>query len=501
MNNFIIKEIINDINKGLPIDKLKFRFAPEPNGVLHLGHVKAIYINFYLAKYFNSKIYLRLDDTNPNSENIYFVKNIIKNIKWLGYEYSRITYTSDYFGILYNMAKNMIKNGKAFIETKYGKKIDDIDKNLFYFKYMKLGHYKDNDFVLRAYTDKSLPNYHIKNPVMYRIRHKKHYRTANKWYIYPTYDWAHGQSDYIEKISHSLCSIEFQNHRPLYNWFINNIYNKEYNFYKPKQIEFSRLNINNIITSKRYFNLLLRKKIIKSFNDPRLITLDSFKMKNYNPEYIIDFIKINGFTKRNTNIELEKFESYIKNRIIKITKIIMAIKNPIKVILKNFSKTKNNTINIDNKYKISISKVIYIDKEDFKIKHNNNFFRLSFKNYVRLKYYYAIKAYKIKKYKNKITKIYCKIYKNINKNRIRSTIQWVSFKNKKSTYIYDYKYLYIKNNKIYNNKDIKIKKFYIDKNIYYNLKLKKNYQFLRIGFFNYFKKNSFLKLFNMKKKY
>ncbi|WGH24904.1 MAG: glutamate--tRNA ligase family protein [Candidatus Shikimatogenerans bostrichidophilus] len=499
MNNFIIKEIINDINKGFPVYKLKFRFAPEPNGVLHIGHLKAIYINFYLAKYFKTKIYLRFDDTNPKNENIYFVNNIINNIKWLGFKYNKITYTSNYFDILYKMAVNMIINNKAYIESINKKKIYDIDKILFIFNNMKIGRYNNNDFVLRAKTINNLPNYHIKDPIMYRIIKKKHYRTNYKWCIYPTYDWAHGQSDYIEKISHSLCSIEFQNHKPLYNWFINNIYNKKYNIYKPKQIEFSRLNISNTITSKRYLNILKKKKIIKNYKDPRLMTLNSLIYKGYNPKNLIDFIKKNGFTKRNTNITIDEFNNYIKNKIINKTKIIMGVRKPIMIILKNFYKKKY--IYINNSYKILISKKIYIEEEDFCIKHNSNFFRLSFKNYVRLKYYYPIKAYKIKinKYGKKI--IYCNIYKYINTNKIKSTIQWVSSINKKNMYINDYKYIYINNNKLFNCNSLNKKKIIIDKYLYNNLKLNNNYQFLRIGFFNYCKINNFIKIFYFKKKY
>ncbi|MDH3005015.1 MAG: glutamate--tRNA ligase family protein [Candidatus Shikimatogenerans sp. JK-2022] len=501
MNNFIIKEIYKDIYNGLSKNKIRFRFAPEPNGVLHIGHVKAIYINFKLAKEFNSKIYLRFDDTNPKNENFYYVKQIINNIKWLGFKWDKLSFTSDYFPILYKWAKILIKKNKAYIQyihnnNKYN--IYDIDKNLYYFKKMKLGKYKENFCVLRAKLD--FTNYHLKDPIMYRIIKKKHYRTKKKWCIYPTYDWAHGQSDYIEKISHSLCSIEFQNHKPLYNWFINNVYNKKFNYLKPKQIEFSRLNIVDTITRKRQLNLLFKKKIIKKYEDPRLSTINSFKYKGYKSIYLINFIKKIGFTKRNYNISINKLNLEIKKDLIKRSKKIMVILNPIKLIITNFKNKYIKWIKFNNKYKIPFTREIYIEYDDFKLKHDKNFFRLSLKNYVRLKYAYIIKAYKIIKYKNNIKYIYCKIYKNINKTKIKSTIQWVSYNFKYKINILDYKYIYFKKKKIYNINSLKYIKGYTDISIK-KLKIKKIYQFLRIGFFYLKKINNFIKILYMEKKY
>ncbi|MDH3004316.1 MAG: glutamate--tRNA ligase family protein [Candidatus Shikimatogenerans sp. JK-2022] len=506
MNNFITKIINKDINYGLPKNKIKFRFAPEPNGFLHIGHVKAIYINFKLAEYFNSKIYLRFDDTNPNNEKLYFVENIINNINWLGFKWDKITYTSDYFNILYKLAKKMIINNKAYVEyfnIKNNKKIiiNDIDKNLYYFSNMKKGKYNENEFVLRANTTKNLSKYHIKDPVMYRIIKKNHYKTYNKWCIYPTYDWAHGQTDYIEKISHSLCSIEFQNHKLLYNWFINNVYNKKYNIYKPKQIEFSRLNIIDTLTSKRKLNFLITKKIINRYDDVRLSTLISLKNKGYKSIYIINFIKNIGFTRRNINISIKKLELETKKYIIKKTNILMVILNPIKLIISNFKKNKIKWIKINNNLNIPFTKYIYIEYNDFKLKKDKNFYRLSFKNYIRLKYSYIIKAYKIIKKNKIIKKIFCKIYKNINKEKIKSTIQWVSYNYKYRINILDYKYIYFKNNNIYNINSIKKIPAYIDLFTLNKLKINNIYQFLRIGFFFYNSPKNFIKMFYLEKKY
>ncbi|WGH25551.1 MAG: glutamate--tRNA ligase family protein [Candidatus Shikimatogenerans bostrichidophilus] len=495
MNNFILKIINKDLKNRLSTKDLKFRFSPEPSSVLHLGHIKAIYINFKLAELFNSEINVRIDDTNPKTSKLYYVNSIIKSIYWLGYKNFNLTFASDYFNLLYKWAKLLIKKKKS-IYTIYKKKkknynIYNIKKNLFLFKQMKIGKYKENEIVLRAKINKKSYNYHLKDPIMYRVINKKHYRTKYDWYIYPTYDWAHGQSDYIEKISHSLCSIEFENHKPLYNWFINNIYNINFNKLKPKQIEFSRLNIHDSITSKRKLNILYKKNIVKNFNDLRLSTLISFKKKGYKPKYLINFIKKLGYTKRNTYISINALNLNIKKKLFNNSFIIMVVLSPIKLIIANFKKNKIKKIKINNNYCIFFSRYIYIEKKDFKKKHDKNFYRLSFSNYIRLKYSYIIKAYKKKK-----NKIYCKIYNNINSKYIKSTIQWISKIKKNKINIINYKYIYFKKKKIYNVNSIK--KIYGYTNILPSfLKTNKIYQFLRIGFFFLNKKYNFITIMYM----
>ncbi|WOX79320.1 glutamate--tRNA ligase family protein [Candidatus Shikimatogenerans bostrichidophilus] len=497
MNNFITNIIDNDIKNGLSIKNIKFRFPPEPNGFLHLGHIKSLYINFTLAKKYNSKIYLRFEDTNPNNINIKYINQIIKNIKWLGFKYNKITYISNYFNLLYKWAKILIIKQKAYIQKIYNNKIyniNDIDKNLFIFKNMKNGKYKENSYILRAKINNNSPNFYLNDPIMYRIINKKHLFTKDKWCIYPTYDWAHGQSDYIEKISHSLCSIEFQNHKPLYEWFINQIYNKNFNSIKPKQIEFSRLNLSQTITSKRQINILKNKKIISNFCDPRLCTITSFKKKGYNSKYIINFIKKLGYTKRNNNINIKTLELYIKNKIINKSPKLLVIINPIKLTIINIPKYYIEWIYIYNKknypkYKvIPFTKTIYIDKNDFKDYYDKNFFRLSFNNYVRLKYSYIIKIFKIVKNNNNIKKIYCKIYNynTIKNNKIKSTIQWVSCKYYTKINIILYNYIYFKNKNIINKNSLKYISVYGDISIN-NINLYNIYQFHRIGFFYFFK--------------
>ncbi|WGH28185.1 MAG: glutamate--tRNA ligase family protein [Candidatus Shikimatogenerans bostrichidophilus] len=448
MKNFITKIIDNDIKNGLPKKKLKFRFSPEPNGILHIGHIKAIYINFKLAKIYKTKINLRFDDTNPKNENYKFIKKIINDIKWLGFKYNKITFTSDYFSILYKWSKNLIKKGKAYIQKKTNNKIYNIiniNDNLHLFKNMKKGKYKENNYILRAKINIKSKNYYLKDPIMYRIINKPHFKTNNKWYIYPTYDWAHGQSDYIEKISHSLCSIEFQNHKKLYNWFLNKIYNKKYNKIKPKQIEFSRLNIIDSITSKRKLYILKKKKIINNYNDPRLCTINSFKKRGYKKKFLINFIKKIGYSKRENNISINVLETNIKKYLIKKSPKLMVIFNPIKITIINLPKKSIKWIYIkDKKIKnriIPLTRKIYIEKNDFKKNKNNNFYRLNLINYVRLKYYNIIKIVKIIN-----NKIYCKLYNNnkILNKKIKSTIQWISTKYYKKINILLYNYIYYK---------------------------------------------------------
>ncbi|WGH27211.1 MAG: glutamate--tRNA ligase family protein, partial [Candidatus Shikimatogenerans bostrichidophilus] len=409
MNNFITKIINNDIKNGLSKKKIKFRFSPEPNGVLHIGHIKAIYINFNLAKKYKSKINLRFDDTNPNNENYNFIKKIINDIKWLGFKYNKLCYTSDYFNILYKWAIKLIKLKKAYIQYKNNNNkiynINNIEENLYLFKNMKYGKYNENTYILRAKINIKSKNFYLKDPIMYRIIKTPHFKTKNKWFIYPTYDWAHGQSDYIEKISHSLCSIEFQNHKKLYNWFIKQIYNIKYNKIIPKQIEFSRLNIIDSITSKRKLFFLKKNNIIKNYNDPRLCTIISFKKRGYKSKYLIDFIKKIGYSKRENNISIKNLEINIKKKLIKNSIKLMVIINPIKITIINFPKKKIKWINIKNK-KIKnrilpFTRNIYIEKNDFKNNNNKNFYRLNLNNYVRLKYYNIIKIYKIIKKKKK----------------------------------------------------------------------------------------------------
>ncbi|BDT61603.1 MAG: hypothetical protein RDO_1310 [Flavobacteriales endosymbiont of Rhyzopertha dominica] len=490
MNNFITNIINNDINNGLDIKKIKFRFPPEPNGVLHLGHIKALYINFYLAKKYNAKINLRFEDTNPINIKYKYINNIINNLKWLNFKYNNITYVSDYFNILYKLAKILIIKKKAYIQIFKNNKlynINNIEHNLHIFHNMKYGKYNKNYILKAKINNINTNNYYINNPIMYRIINYKHFRTKYNWNIFPTYDWSHGQSDYIENITHSLCSTEFIIHKNIYNWYLNNIYNKNFNKILPKQIEFSRLNINNTITSKRKINILIKKKIINNLCDPRLLTINSFIKKGYSNKYLIDFIKVIGYSKRNNNININLLNNIIKNNLIKKSIKLMVIIKPFKIIIKNFKNNYIKWIYLKEYNKIiPFTKYIYIEKKDFKIKNYNNFYRLCINNYVRLKYSYIIKIDNITKNNNNYN-IYCSIYNNnkINKNNIKSTIQWISNKYYLKIKIILYDYIFINNNKIYNKK-IKILNAYSNI-IIENIKINKIYQFHRIGFFYFYK--------------
>ncbi|WP_394798445.1 glutamine--tRNA ligase [Blattabacterium cuenoti] len=539
------KIIENDINNGLSKKKIKFRFPPEPNGYLHIGHVKAICLNFDLGKKYNSPVNLRFDDTNPNKENQKFIKCIKRDITFLGFKWDKESYASDYFYNLYNLAIKLIKKNKAYIDDQPKNIIQfqrknyfeiginstnrnrSVEENLYLFKKMKNGFFKEGFCVLRAKIDMKSSNINMRDPIMYRIIKKSHHRTKKEWCIYPTYDWTHGQCDYFEQISHSLCSLEFENKRPLYNWFLNEIFdNNLKNKIKPKQIEFSRLNLSYTLTSKRKIQYLIDKNIINSWNDPRIPTISGLKKKGYTSASLKNFIKKVGITKRDNVIDLSLLEFQIKEHLNKIAFRIMVIINPIKIIIKNYPnntiewlKAENNPENINYGYrKIPFCKELYIEKNDFLEEKKDNFFRLYIGNEVRLKNAYIIKANSIKKDNNgKIKEIYCtydpKSKSGTSKKKVKSTIHWVPikynipiniilyhslFNDKNPNIIKDlHKYVnYKSKEKIIGYAEIYIKEA---------IKSKKHFQFQRIGYFYLYKiKNeiiNFIKTVSIKNKW
>ncbi len=411
-----------------------------------------------MGKKYKAPVNLRFDDTNPIVENNVYLKHIKQNIRFLGFKWDKECYASDYFNILYKWAIKLIKENKAYVDNLPKEVINfqrqsffingicsdsrnrTISENLFLFDKMSNGYFKEGSYVLRAKIDMNSSNINMRDPIMYRILYKKHYRTGKKWCIYPTYDWAHGQCDYIEQISHSLCSLEFENKRPLYNWFIKQLYNKSNII--PKQIEFSRLNISNSITSKRQIYCLIKHKIIKSWEDPRLLTISGLKKRGYTSISLKDFIKGVGITKRNSIVEYSLLEFYVRKHLNKISIRVMVVLNPIKVIIDNYPEnkvefltSKNYPKNLQcNFRKIPFSKYLYIESDDFLEKKKLNFFRLYIGNKVRLKNAYIIKAdYVIKDSTGKIQEIHCSYYpnsksgnKNINNYKVKCTLHWVS---------------------------------------------------------------------------
>lgn len=459
--HFIQQIIEEDIANDFPKDKLRFRFPPEPNGYLHLGHAKAICLNFDLGKEYNAPVNLRFDDTNPTKEEQEFVDAIRKDIQWLGFQWNKECYTSDYFQPLYELALELIRQGKAYIDEQSSEMINSqrgtsdkpgiespyrnrsIEESLSLFEQMKAGKFQEGSMVLRAKIDMNSSNSFMRDPVMYRILKKKHHRTGNTWCIYPTYDWAHGQSDYIEQVSHSLCSLEFKHHRPLYDWYITQIYKPM--TIRNKQIEFARGNIEFMITSKRKLTQLVERGIVSGWDDPRMPTLSGLRRRGYTPKSIRTFWEKAGIAKRDNNIDISLLEFAVREDLNKNCKRVMAVLNPVKLIIENYPKNKEEWLIAENSpneednttRKVPFSKELYIEREDFKEEANRKFFRLSLGKEVRLKNAYIIKGESVEKDENgNITVIHC-TYDAESKSgsgtaasqrKVKGTLHWVSVK-------------------------------------------------------------------------
>ncbi|MBM3700060.1 MAG: glutamine--tRNA ligase/YqeY domain fusion protein [Actinobacteria bacterium] len=462
MNTFkqktdFIREIIrNDLkeNDGGQY-KIHTRFPPEPNGYLHIGHAKAICLNFGLAREFGGLCNLRFDDTNPTKEEMEYVNSIKQDIKWLGFDWEgREYYASDYFEKLYGFALALIKKGKAYVCDLSGQQIREyrgtltipgknspyrerpIEENLMLFEEMKNGKYPDGAKVLRAKIDMKSPNLNMRDPVMYRILHKKHHRTSGKWCIYPTYDWAHGQSDSIEGITHSICTLEFENHRPLYDWFLN-----ELEIHHPRQIEFARLNLTYTVMSKRILLELVKSKIVKGWDDPRLPTISGMRRRGYSPTSIRNFCAEVGIAKADSTVAIEFLEHFVREDLNKKAPRRMAVINPLKLIIDNYPdniveelEAVNNPEDLSaGTRKIPFSKILYIEKDDFMQEPPPKFFRLAPGREVRLRYAYFVKCNEIIKDRDgNITEIHCS-YDPLTKGgdapdgrKVKATLHWVS---------------------------------------------------------------------------
>ena len=474
--NFIEKIIEGDLKRGFSKKNLCFRFPPEPNGFLHIGHVKAICLNFDLGEAFNAPVNLRFDDTNPTSEKKKYVEGIKEDILWLGYKWDNECYASDYFDQLYLWAEELIRKGLAYVDSQDSKTIASQkgtpttpgtespyrdrarEQNLSLFSKMKAGVFEEGDHVLRAKINMSSPNMLLRDPVMYRIIHKSHQRTKNKWCIYPMYDWAHGQSDFVEKISHSLCTLEFKPHRELYEWFLYALgANRDR---APKQREFARLNLSYTITSKRKLKRLIDEGHVTGWDDPRMPTISGLRKRGYTPESLKKFVRTAGIAKRENIIELSLLEFCVREHLNKISPRIMAVLNPIKIIIENYPEGKEEEligeINPEDPSagtrKIPFSKEIYIEREDFKEQAEKSFFRLSLGNEVRLKNAYIIKANEtVKDERGNIKHIVC-TYDHLSKSgtgseeskrKVKSTIHWVCSKKAKEIIVNKYDTLFL----------------------------------------------------------
>ena len=459
--NFIEHIIEEDIAAGFPKEKLRFRFPPEPNGYLHIGHTKAICINFGFGEKYGAPVNLRFDDTNPAKEEQEFVDSIKADIDWLGFKYDQELYTSDYFDQLYNWAVQMIKDGNAYVDEQPSEKITEQRKNPFeegvdspyrnrpteeslaLFEKMKNGEFEEGSMSLRAKIDMKSPNMNMRDPVMYRILKKPHHRTGEKWKIYPMYDWAHGESDYIEQISHSLCSLEFENHRPLYDWYLDQVY--EENTVRNKQREFARMNVSYMITSKRKLQRLVAEKAVSGWDDPRMPTISGMRRLGFTPTSIINFIERVGVAKRENLIDIQLLEFFVREDLNKVATRVMTVIDPVKLVITNYPENEEEWLETENNPEdenagtrtVPFSKEIYIEREDFKEEGNKKFFRLKLGGEVRLKSAYIIKAESVDKDENgEITTIYA-TYDEKSKSgsgteeslrKVKGTLHWVSAK-------------------------------------------------------------------------
>ena len=453
--NFIHHIIDNDNQDGKYDGRVYTRFPPEPNGYLHIGHAKAICLNFSIAEEYNGKCNLRFDDTNPIAEEKEYVESIKKDIRWLGFDWKdRIFFASDYFDDMYQYAISLINNNLAYVCDLTNEEIKDmrgtlttfgkespfrnrsIDENLKLFQDMKDGKFKNGEKTLRAKIDMSHSNLNMRDPVIYRILHAHHHRTGNDWCIYPMYDWAHGLEDSIERITHSLCSLEFEDHRPLYDWFLDSL-----NVYHPQQIEFARLNLNYTVMSKRKLKKLVDDKLVESWDDPRMPTLSGMRRRGYTPTSIRNFMDEIGIAKRDNIMDIAKLESILRSDLNKNSHRRMAVLNPIKVIITNYDKNKTEYLQAINnpedesagKRELPFSRELFIEADDFMEDPPKKYFRLSPNNEVRLKFAYFITCHEVvKNSKGEIIEIHCtydkdsKGGKSPDGRKVRGTIHWVS---------------------------------------------------------------------------
>ena len=459
--NFIEQIIEDDLENGLDAGKLRFRFPPEPNGYLHIGHTKAICINFGLGEKYNAPVNLRFDDTNPAKEEQEFVDSIKADIDWLGFKYDQELYTSDYFEQLYVWAVEMIRQGKAYVDEQPSEVITAQRKNPFepginspfrdrpvqesleLFEKMKNGEFEEGAMSLRAKIDMASPNMNMRDPVMYRILKKPHHRTGEQWKIYPMYDWAHGESDYIEQISHSLCSLEFENHRPLYEWYLDQVYDQK--SIAPKQREFARMNVSYMVTSKRKLQRLVQEGVTTGWDDPRMPTISGLRRKGYTPAAIKNFIERVGVAKRENLIDIQLLEFFVREDLNKIATRVMAVVNPVKLIIENYPEDKEEWLETENNpedenagtRQVPFSRELYIEKEDFQEEADKKFFRLKLGGEVRLKSGYIIKAERVEKDdKGQITTIFATYDEESRSGsgteaslrKVKGTLHWVSAK-------------------------------------------------------------------------
>jgi len=519
--NFIEHIIEEDLANGLAKDKLRFRFPPEPNGYLHIGHTKAIGISFGLGLKYNAPVNLRFDDTNPAKEEQEYVDAIKKDVAWLGYQWENELYSSDYFQQLYDWAVQLIKDGKAYVDSQSSEAMAEqkgtptqpgvdgpyrnrsVEENLDLFERMKNGEFNEGEHILRAKIDMQHPNMLMRDPIMYRILKKHHHRTGNDWCIYPMYDWTHGESDYIEQISHSLCSLEFKPHRELYDWFKEQVYDyaKETYPMQPKQRDFARLNLSYTIMSKRKLLKLVEEQVVSGWDDPRMPTISGLRRRGYTPNSIRQFIEKVGVAKRENVIDVALLEFCVREDLNKTAPRVMAVLDPLKVVITNYPDDKEEWLEAENNpeddsagfRKVPFSKDIYIQKEDFKEEAGSKFFRLKLGGEVRLKNAYIIKAESVvKDAEGNITEVHC-TYDTDTSKKVKGTLHWVSIKHAVKAEVREYDRLFMDEApdshdgkdfmEFLNPNSLNIIEAFVEPSLK-EAKIGEQFQFQRLGYFN-----------------
>ena len=519
--NFIEHIIEEDLKNGMPKSALRFRFPPEPNGYLHIGHTKAIGISFGLGEKYDAPVNLRFDDTNPAKEEQEYVDAIKRDIAWLGYTWENECFSSDYFQQLYDWAVLLIKDGKAYVDSQSSEAIAlqkgtptqvgsnspfrdrSVQENMDLFQRMKAGEFQAGTHVLRAKIDMEDPNMLMRDPIMYRILHAHHHRTGNDWCIYPMYDWTHGESDYIEQISHSLCSLEFKPHRKLYNWFREQVYNYSSQDLPliPKQREFARLNLSYTIMSNRKLLKLVEEGIVSGWDDPRMPTISGLRRRGYTPNAIRKFVETVGVAKRDNVIDVSLLEFCIREDLNKTAPRVMAVLNPIKLVITNYPEDKAEWLEAENNpenteagsRKLPFSRELYIEKDDFREEANSKFFRLTLGKEVRLKNAYIIKGESIvKDADGNIVEIHC-TYSEDKTIKVKGTLHWVSIKHAIKAEVREYDRLFLDEApdshsekdfmEFINPNSLKIIKAFVEPSLK-EARIGDRFQFQRLGYFN-----------------
>ncbi len=523
--NFIEQIIEEDLANGFPKDKLRFRFPPEPNGYLHVGHASSICLNFGLGLKYNAPVNLRFDDTNPAKEEQEYVDAIKRDVEWLGFTWAEERYASDYFQDLYNWAVTFIKNGKAYVDSQSSEDMAkqkgtpsqpgtespyrnrSVEENLSLFESMKNGEFEEGTHVLRAKIDMASSNMLMRDPIMYRILHKHHHRSGDKWCIYPMYDWAHGESDYLEAVSHSLCTLEFMMHRELYDWFLDQIYDSANT--RPKQREFARRNLSHTVVSKRKLLQLVQENYVTGWDDPRMSTISGMRRRGYPPQAIVNFADTIGIAKRTNLVDVSVLEFCVREELNKTAPRVMAVLDPVKLVITNYPEGKEEWLEAENNpedesagfREVPFSRELYIEREDFMENANSKYFRLTLGKEVRLKNAYIIKGESvIKDADGNITEIHA-TYDADSKSgsgteaslrKIKGTIHWVSVAHAVKAEVRIYDRLFTHENPD-GDKDVDFKE-YINPNSlsvitgYLEPSLKsaeagERYQFQRLGYF------------------